>query len=153
MADSNTDRIEKNVHLRAPRSRVWQAIADSRQFGEWFEIRFDGAFEPGVTLRGSITSPGEYEGVTGLFVVEKVEPERLFSFRWHPFAIDRNVDYSKEPMTLVTFELEEADGGTRLRIVESGFDALPASRRSIAHRMNDQGWTIQAERVGRYVGG
>ena len=153
MTDSKTDRIEKNVHLRAPRNRVWQAIADSKQFGEWFEMKIDGAFEPGAKLRGTITTPGEYEGVSDFFVVEKVEPARFLSFRWHPYAIEKNVDYSKEPMTLVSFELEDGEGGTNLRIVESGFDALPESRRTIARRMNDEGWSIQSERVKQYVGG
>jgi uncharacterized protein YndB with AHSA1/START domain len=153
MTSSETDKIEKNVVLSAPRSRVWKAIADSKQFGEWFEMEMSGPFEPGAKITGTIKSAGKYQGITGIFVVDRVEPEKLFSFRWHPYAVERNVDYSSEPMTLVTFELEEAKEGTRLRIVESGFDAIPQSRRALAFRMNSQGWGIQIENIARFIGG
>ena len=150
--DMDTDRIEKNVLLRAPRSRVWQALADAKQFGEWFGMTVHGEFEPGATVRCAIVG-GPYDGFSAPLVVERVEPEVLFSFRWHPYAVDRNVDYSAEPMTLVTFELADAPGGTRLRIVETGFDAIPAARRATARRMNDHGWSEQANNIERYVGG
>lgn len=154
--DSSTDRIEKDVTLKAPRSRVWKAIADSTQFGSWFGMEMSGPFEPGKELIGSITSPGEFQGFKGKFVIDQVKPETLLSFRWHPYAVEKDVDYSKEPMTLVTFSLEDAriDGkeGTRLRIVESGFDGIPASRRALAFKMNDNGWSIQSQNLARYVG-
>ena len=147
---TSTDRIEKTVTLTAPRARVWQAIADARQFGEWFRVRLDGEFAVGATIRGNITYPG-YEYITMEVVVEQMEPERFFSYRWHPYAIDPKVDYSPEPMTLVEFTLEDAPGGTRLTIVESGFDRVPLSRRAEAFRMNSDGWNEQMQNIERYV--
>jgi len=147
---TSTDRIEKTVTLAAPRARVWQAIADARQFGEWFRVRLDGEFAVGATIRGHITYPG-YEYITMEVVVERMEPERFFSYRWHPYAIDPKVDYSPEPMTLVEFTLEDAPGGTRLTIVESGFDRVPLSRRAEAFRMNSDGWSEQLQNIERYV--
>ena len=147
---TSTDRIEKTVTLTAPRARVWQAIADARQFGEWFRVRLDGEFAVGATIRGNITYPG-FEYITMEVVVERMEPERFFSYRWHPYAIDPKVDYSPEPMTLVEFTLEDAPGGTRLTIVESGFDRVPLSRRAEAFRMNSDGWSEQLQNIERYV--
>ena len=147
---TSTDRIEKTVTLKAPRARVWRAIADARQFGEWFRVRLDGEFAVGATVRGNITYPG-YEYITMEVVVEQMEPERFFSYRWHPYAIDPKVDYSPEPMTLVEFTLEDAPGGTRLTIVESGFDRVPLSRRAEAFRMNGDGWSEQMQNIERYV--
>jgi uncharacterized protein YndB with AHSA1/START domain len=150
MQTTSTDRIEKTVTLTAPRARVWHAIADARQFGEWFRVRLDGEFAAGATLRGNITYPG-YEYITMEIVVERMEPERFFSYRWHPYAIDPKVDYSPEPMTLVEFTLEDAPRGTRLTIVESGFDRVPLSRRAEAFRMNSDGWSEQMQNIERYV--
>lgn len=150
MQTTSTDRIEKTVTLTAPRARVWHAIADARQFGEWFRVRLDGEFAAGATLRGNITYPG-YEYITMEIVVERMEPERFFSYRWHPYAIDPKVDYSPEPMTLVEFTLEDAPRGTRLTIVESGFDRVPLSRRAEAFRMNSDGWSEQLQNIERYV--
>ena len=147
---TSTDRIEKTATLTAPRARVWHAIADARQFGEWFRVRLDGEFAVGATIRGNITYPG-YEYITMEVVVERIEPERFFSYRWHPYAIDPKVDYSPEPMTLVEFTLEDAPGGTRLTIVESGFDGVPPSRRAEAFRMNSDGWNEQLQNIERYV--
>ena len=147
---TSTDRIEKTVTLAAPRARVWQAIADARQFGEWFRVRLDGEFAVGATIRGNITYPG-YEYITMEVVVERMEPERFFSYRWHPYAIDPKVDYSPEPMTLVEFTLEDAPGGTRLTIVESGFDRVPLARRAEAFRMNSDGWSEQMQNIERHV--
>src|SRR2546430_2487597 len=121
MSMTITDRIEKTVTLRAPRARVWRAIASAEEFGVWFGVKLDGAFAEGATVRGKITHPG-YEHLTLEMLVETVEPERYFAFRWHPYAIDASVDYSKEPMTLVEFRLDEANSGTVLPIVESGFE-------------------------------
>ena len=147
---TSTDRIEKTATLKAPRARVWQAIADARQFGEWFRVRLDGEFAVGATIRGNITYPG-YEYITMEVVVERMEPERFFSYRWHPYAIDPKVDYTPEPMTLVEFTLEDAPGGTRLTIVESGFDRVPLSRRAEAFRMNSDGWSEQMQNIERHV--
>jgi len=147
---TSTDRIEKTVTLAAPRARVWQAIADARQFGEWFRVRLDGEFAVGATIRGHITYPG-YEYITMEVVVERMEPERFFSYRWHPYAIDPKVDYSPEPMTLVEFTLEDAPGGTRLTIVESGFDRVPLARRAEAFRMNSDGWSEQMQNIECHV--
>ena len=147
---SSTDRIEKTIHLRAPVARVWRTLTDAREFGEWFRVKLEGAFAVGATVRGRITYPG-YEHLRMEVLVERMDGERLFSFRWHPCAIDRKVDYSAEPTTLVEFRLEEVAGGTRLTVVESGFDRIPASRRAEAFRMNDEGWSEQLRNIERHV--
>jgi uncharacterized protein YndB with AHSA1/START domain len=146
----NTDRIEKEIVLRAPRSRVWRALTDSREFGAWFGVELEGPFAVGQSVKGPITVPG-YTHVTMEVLVESMEPERLFAYRWHPYAIDPRQDYAAEPMTLVEFRLEEAPGGTRLSIVESGFDRLPAHRRDEAFRMNEGGWQGQLGNVRKHV--
>jgi uncharacterized protein YndB with AHSA1/START domain len=147
----STDRIEKTVVLRAPRSRVWRAITNAEEFGSWFGVKLEGGFSPGARVTGRITIPG-YEHVVMDVTVERVEPERLFSYRWHPYAIEPGVDYSGEPTTLVEFRLEEVTEGTRLTVTESGFDRIPAARRAEAFRMNDQGWTGQLKNIERHVG-
>jgi uncharacterized protein YndB with AHSA1/START domain len=146
-----SDSIEKRIELKAPVSRVWRALTDHREFGEWFRVSMDGPFAPGRTVRGHVLYPG-YEHLKWAATVEMIEPERLFSFRWHPYAIDPEVDYSGEPTTLVEFRLEAKDGGTVLTVTESGFDAIPAHRRAEAFRMNDRGWSIQVENIARHVG-
>lgn len=148
---SSTDRIEKEVLLRAPRSRVWAAVGDAAEFGAWFRCRFEGPFEAGRELRGTITEP-EWDGTPFVIFVERVEPERHLSFRWHAADVDLEGDYSDAPTTLVSFDLEDAPGGTRLRIVESGFDALRGDVGSAARERNDGGWSIQADRIAEYVG-
>lgn len=149
-SQSSTDRIEKRVTLRAPRARVWRALTSASEFGAWFGAKFEGTFAEGTTARGRITIKG-YEHVMLEILIERIQLERLFSYRWHPYAVDPKVDYSAEPTTLVEFHLEDAEGGTLLTIVESGFDRLPASRRAEAFRMNDAGWTGQAKNIERYV--
>lgn len=146
----NTDRIEKNVVLRAPLARVWRAIANPEEFGAWFGVQLAGDFAPGARLTGRITTPG-YEHVTMELAVEQVDPERLLSFRWHPYAIESGVDYSGEPANLVEIQLAEVPGGTQLTLVESGFDRIPVARRAEAFRMNDQGWAEQIKNIERYV--
>ena len=146
-----TDRIEKTIELRAPVSRVWRALTDHYEFGAWFRVRLDGPFVPGQVSRGHITYPG-YEHLRWEAVIQKMEPERLFSFTWHPYAIDPKEDYSGEPPTLVEFTLEKTPTGTLLRVVESGFDKLPSKRRDEAFRMNEQGWGIQMENIAQHVG-
>lgn len=147
----STDRIEKRIELRAPVSRVWRALTDHREFGEWFRVKLDGPFVPGQTSRGHVTYPG-YEHLRWEVVVERMEPERLFSFRWHPYAVDPALDYSAEAPTLVEFRLERTAAGTLLLLTESGFDRIPAGRRAEAFRMNDGGWTEQMKNVERHVG-
>ena len=147
---SQTDRIEKKVVLKAPRARVWRALADSKEFGAWFGAEFSGPFTPGATARGTITTKG-YEGLKFEFTVDRMEPERLLSIRWHPYAVDPKVDYSSETPTLVVFELEEVPGGTQLKVVESGFDRVPIARRAQAFKMNEEGWGIQLKNIDRYV--
>jgi uncharacterized protein YndB with AHSA1/START domain len=147
---TSTDRLEKRVTLRVPRSRVWRALTNAEEFGAWFGAKLEGEFAEGATVRGRITIKG-YEHVQMEMLVERLQPERLVSYRWHPYAVDATVDYSAEPTTLVEFHLEEAEAGTLLTIVESGFDRLPASRRAEAFRMNDAGWTGQAKNIERYV--
>jgi uncharacterized protein YndB with AHSA1/START domain len=146
----NTDKIEKKVVLRAPRSRVWRALASSEEFGSWFGAKFDRPFVAGAKVKAKITTPG-YEHLVMDVAIEKVEPERLLSYRWHPYAIDPNVDYSAERTTLVEFHLDEVDGDTHLTIVESGFDHIPLTRRAEAFRMNDGGWAAQIKNIERYV--
>ena len=147
---TSTDRIEKTIQLRAPVSRVWRALTDAGEFGEWFRVKLEGAFAVGATVRGRITYPG-YEHLRMEVQVERMDRERLFSFRWHPAAVDPAVDYSAEPATLVEFRLEEVAGGTRLTVVESGFDRIPAGRRAEAFRMNDEGWSEQMRNIERHV--
>jgi len=144
------DRIEKRLELKAPVSRVWRALTDYREFGEWFGVKLDGPFVPGQVCRGQITYPG-YEHLTLETVVQKMEPERLFSFTWHPNATDPKMDYSKEPSTLVEFRLEKTKAGTLLVLTESGFDKIPSSRRLEAFRSNDGGWTQQMKNIEKHV--
>jgi uncharacterized protein YndB with AHSA1/START domain len=144
------DRIEKRIELKAPVSRVWRALTDYREFGAWFRVKLDGPFVPGQISRGQITYPG-YEHLKWEAVVQTMEPERLFSFTWHPYAIDPKADYSQEPPTLVEFRLERTANGTLLLLTESGFDKIPANRRLEAFRMNDGGWTEQMKNIDTYV--
>jgi len=145
------DRIEKRIELKAPVSRVWRALTDYREFGEWFRVKLDGPFVPSQVSRGHITYPG-YEHLKWEAVVQQMEPERLFSFTWHPYAIDPEKDYSEETPTLVEFRLEKtASGGTLLVLTESGFDKIPSARRLEAWRANDGGWTEQVKNIERYV--
>jgi uncharacterized protein YndB with AHSA1/START domain len=147
---TDTDRIEKKVTLHASRSRVWRALTNTAEFGSWFGVRLEGEFAEGATIRGQITHPG-YEHLTLEMLVERIEAERYFAYRWHPYAIDPKTDYSREPTTLVEFRLEDGDGGTVLSIVESGFDRIPAARRAEAFRMNDGGWAAQVNNIERHV--
>jgi len=136
---SSTDRSEKRVVIRAPRAQVWQALSDHEQFGKWFNVVLEGPFRPGAPARGKVRHP-DFKDVTWEMTVEEMVPEKRFSFRWHPFAIDRNVDYSSEPTTLIVFDLEEVPGGTLLTLTESGFDGIPLARRAKAFEMNGKGW-------------
>jgi uncharacterized protein YndB with AHSA1/START domain len=144
------DRIEKRIELKAPVSRVWRALTDYREFGAWFRVKLDGPFVPGQVSRGQITYPG-YEHLKWEAVVQKMEPERLFSFTWHPYAVDPKADYSQEPPTLVEFRLEKTASGTLLSLTESGFDKIPPNRRLEAFRRNDGGWTEQMKNIETYV--
>ena len=146
----STDRIEKRVVLRAARARVWRAISDAKEFGTWFRMNLDGAFAEGGTVRANVTIPG-YEHLKVEMRVERMEPERYFSYRWHPYPNDPTIDYSAEPTTLVEFTLEDVEGGTALTIVESGFDRIPLARRAEAFRMNDAGWAGQIKNLAAYV--
>lgn len=145
-----TDRIEKQIELKAPVARVWRAITDHQEFGEWFKVKIDGPFVPGEVSRGHITHPG-YEHVQWDALVKEMEPERYFSYAWHPYAIDPEVDYSGEARTLVEFRLEPTDTGTLLMITESGFDKIPAHRRAEAFKMDDSGWTGQIKNIANHV--
>jgi uncharacterized protein YndB with AHSA1/START domain len=158
---SDTDRIEKKIVLRAPRQRVWRAISDTREFGTWFGLRFEGEFAPGKLMRGVIV-PTEvsaevaaaqkpYEGMPCEITIERMEPERLFSFRWHPHAIEPGVDYSHEPTTLIVFELEEVPDGIMLKVTESGFDGIPLERRATAFKANEQGWGMVVKLIEEYL--
>jgi uncharacterized protein YndB with AHSA1/START domain len=151
MNTSTTDRIEREVFLKAPRKRVWRALTDTGEFGEWFRVGLTGKrFTAGQEVSGPVLHPG-YEHITWSVVIEKMEPERVFSWRWRPHAIDPNKDYSEEPTTLVTFELEDRPGGTLLKVTESGFDQVPIERRGTAFRGNSAGWTIQMGNIEQYV--
>lgn len=147
------DRIEKTVELKAPPSRVWHALTDHEEFGQWFRARLDGPFRVGEVSRGRITYPG-YEHCRWEATVKAMEPERLFSFTWCPYSDNPDADYSREPTTLVEFRLEATATGTRLHISESGFAALPDDARRVdALRMNTQGWNEQAKNVAAHVEG
>ena len=147
-----TDRIEKSIELKAPVERVWRAITDPVEFGQWFGVKVEGAFAAGQPARGQITYPG-YEHVVWEVMIQAMDQPRLFSFTWHPYAVDPKVDYSGEPATLVEFHLTPTDEGTRLAIIETGFEALPAHRQPDALRMNDSGWAEQAGNIKAHVGG
>jgi uncharacterized protein YndB with AHSA1/START domain len=150
MIAQNQDRIEKQILLRAPRSRVWRALTQAEEFGAWFGMQLEGALVARSSVKGRITSPG-YEHLTVELQVQQIEPESYFSYRWHPYAIDPDLDYSKEPTTLVEIRLEEVAGGTRLSLSESGFEQIPLARRAEAFRMNDGGWSQQVQNIERHV--
>ena len=145
-----SDRIEKRIELKAPVTRVWRALTDHREFGQWFGVALESPFAVGQLSRGHITHPG-YEHLTWEATVKEMQPERLFSFTWHPYAVDPKVDYSTEEPTLVEFRLDEIPGGTLLVVTESGFDRIPSHRRIEALRMDDDGWTQQVKRIERHV--
>jgi uncharacterized protein YndB with AHSA1/START domain len=147
---TDTDRIEKQILLRASKTRVWRALTDADEFGTWFRVALDGTFAVGARVTGHVTYPG-YEQVTFEVLVERMDVESTFSFRWHPHAVDPAKDYSDEPTTLVEFRIEQAAGGTLLTVVESGFDRLPADRRDEALRMNTGGWEIQLQNIHTHV--
>lgn len=155
------DRIEKKVTLKAPVSRVWRAVSDAREFGAWFGVEFDGPFVAGQKIVGKITPTRAdpevaklqepHQGTAFDFTVDRMEPERLFSFRWHPYAIEPGMDYTKEPTTLVTFELVPVEGGTQLTITESGYDRIPLERRAKAFTSNEGGWEHQSRLIAKYL--
>jgi uncharacterized protein YndB with AHSA1/START domain len=159
----STDRIEKRVLLRAPLDRVWRAISDAEEFGRWFGVRFDGPFVAGASVTGAITGATvddevakrqePHAGAKSTWQIVAIEPRRRFAYRWHPFAVDPNVDYDREPTTLVEFALSETPDGVLLTITESGFDAIPEARRSASFDANAEGWGIQADLVRRYTEG
>jgi uncharacterized protein YndB with AHSA1/START domain len=159
--DTETDRIEKKTFLRAPRQRVWRALTDTEEFGRWFGMKFEGSFAPGSTLRGVIAGTKvdarvaelqkEYEGLSFEITVERMDPESLFSFRWHPHAVERGVDYSAEPTTLIAFELAEVTGGVMLTVTESGFDRIPLARRAKAFAANEGGWGMVMKLIEKHL--
>jgi len=158
----STDRIEKKLLLRAPRARVWRALADSTEFGAWFGMKFEGPFAPGTCVHGMIVpttvdaevgkAQKPYEGIRFDIAIDRMEPERLFSFRWHPGAVEPGIDYSVEPATLVAFELEQVAEGVMLTVTESGFDRIPLARRAKAFTANEAGWSMMMKLIEKYVG-
>ena len=149
--NTSTDRIERRVLINGTRARVWRAISNAAELGEWFGVDFKGkSFAAGKPIQGKITYPG-YEHLTMEVVIERIVPERLLSWRWHPAAIDPAADYSQEPTTLVVFELEEVEGGTMVSVVESGLDKIPLERRATVFRLNTSGWDEQMENIKKYV--
>ena len=158
---TTTDRIEKKILLRAPLKRVWRALSDSQEFGTWFGVKFEAPFAPGVHMRGKVVGSAVDAEVAKLqtqhehppfeITVDRIEPERLFSFRWHPYAIDLGVDYSKEPTTLIEFTLEEVPDGVMLTVTESGFDQIPLERRAKVFSANEQGWGMVITLVEKYL--
>src|SRR5258708_37894454 len=149
--NTSTDRIERKILLKAPLVRVWRALSDAKEFGDWFGVDFKGkTFVAGKPVQGRITYPG-YEHIVMEVQIERIVPERLLSWRWHPAAIDPAVDYSQEPTTLVVFELEEVEGGIMLSVVESGLDKIPLARRAAVMRLNSSGWDQQMENIKRHV--
>ena len=149
--NTSTDRIERKVLINAPRARVWRALSDAGEFGDWFGVNFKGkVFAEGKHIQGKITYPG-YEHLDMDVLIEQIVPQQRLSWRWHPAAIDPTVDYSHEPTTLVVFELQDAEGGTLLTVVESGFDKIPLARRADVFRMNSSGWDEQMENIKKHV--
>jgi uncharacterized protein YndB with AHSA1/START domain len=148
----STDSLERSILIQAPRARIWQALTDAEQFGQWFGANLAGAtFAPGQRVRGPITICG-HEHVFFDALVERIEPQDLMSYRWHPYAVDPAIDYAKETPTLVTFTLHDAGANaTLLKVVESGFDKVPPERRVEAFHMNGRGWAFQLENIARYA--
>lgn len=144
------DQIVKVVTLAAPISKVWRALTDFEQFGAWFQVDLDGPFVPGGESTGRMTYPG-HEGTPWLAYVERITPERYFSFRWPSKEPDPGTSLSEQCNMLVEFELEPTDGGTRLTITESGFSQLEDADRLECFRRNTDGWNIQSENIARYV--
>ena len=161
MSTAVSDRIEKEVLLRAPLSRVWQALTDASEFGTWFGVKFDGPFVAGSPVWGTVTMTKmddeiakhqkPYEGMRFQIFVERIEPESAFSFRWNPAAANEKFDPSKDPMTLVSFTLHQMPDGVLLKVIESGFDKVPAERRAKAFTENEGGWTMQMTLIRKYV--
>ncbi len=151
MSTTTVDRIEKKILLRHSRAKVWRALTESKEFGDWFGAIFTEPFWPGARVSGKVTHPG-YEHMTMDITIERMDPERTFSWRWHPGAAEPGEDFSHEPTTLVTFELEELEGGTLLTVVETGFDRIPLARREKALRENDEGWTAQMRAIEDHLG-
>jgi uncharacterized protein YndB with AHSA1/START domain len=157
----STDRIEKTILLRAPLKRVWRALSDSAEFGTWFGMHFNAPFEPGATMTAVIvpTTVNQevakmqkpYEGIAFEIKIEQMQPERLFSFRWHPGAVEPGFDYSSEPTTLVVFRLEKVPDGVQLTVTESGFDQIPLARRAKAFSANEGGWTLVIKLIEEYL--
>jgi len=157
----DSDRIQKKILLHAPLKRIWNALADSKEFGTWFGMKFDAPFTPGARMRGTIVptkvnanvakAQQKYEGMPVEITIEKMEPERLFSFRWHPYAIEQDVDYSVEPATLIEFVLQETKDGVMLTVTESGFDQIPLARRVKAFTANEQGWGMALKLIEEYL--
>jgi uncharacterized protein YndB with AHSA1/START domain len=162
MDAATPDRIEKQIVLRAPRGRVWRALTDSTEFGQWFGVRFETPFRPGARMRGVVVGTTvdadvakmqqQFAHVPFEITIERMDAERLFSFRWHPFAVEPGIDYSVEPTTLIVFTLEDVAGGVRLTVTESGFDRIPLERRAKAFAANEGGWTIMVTMIDRYLG-
>ena len=151
VASSETDRIERSIVIKAPRSRVWRALSNAEEFGEWFGVNLKGkTFAPGQRVQGSFTIKG-HEHCMFDIVVERVEPEQLLSYRWHPYALDPKIDYEKEQRTVVTFTLKDAGDATLLTVIETGFDNVPPERRLEAFRMNSRGWEAQMNNIQRHV--
>jgi uncharacterized protein YndB with AHSA1/START domain len=146
----NTNSIEKHIEIEAPIAKVWRALTDPVEFGQWFGAKLDGPFVPGKTTGGKITIPG-FEHYQWAVTVQKMEAERFFSFTWHPYAMDKSMDYSKEIPTLVEFRLVESKAGTLVTVTESGFDRIPASRRAEAFRKHDEGWAEQMQSIKAHV--
>lgn len=157
----SADRIEKEIILNSPLQRVWQALTDSTEFGTWFGVRFTEPFAPGAAMHGVVTptkvnaetatGQQKYQGIPFDISIERMEPERLFSFRWHPYAIERGVDYSAEPTTLVVFTLTETEGGVKLNVTETGFDGIPLARRASAFTANERGWAAVTKLLETYL--
>jgi len=157
----STNQIEKKMLLRAPIQRVWRALADAKEFGTWFGVKFEGTFKPGAQMKGILVTTAvdaevasmqaQYKGMEFSVTIEKMEDERIFSFRWHPYAVDPKMDYSKEPTTLVTFALERVSEGVMLTVTESGFDKIPLERRAKAFEANEGGWQIMVGVLEKFV--
>lgn len=157
----STDQVQKQVFLKSTKNRVWNALTNSAEFGSWFGMEIDGPFKPGAKMNGRIKPTSvdpevaemqrPFEGFAVELLIDRIEPENLFSFKWHPYAVDSNVDYSTEPMTLVTFTLEEKNGGVLLTVTESGFDKIPPARRNDAIKANEGGWSKQMELISKYL--
>lgn len=141
--------IERQIEIKAPVAKVWEALTDAKLFGQWFKVELHSPFVAGQTTKGRNVSKGFEMDME--FIVKEIKPKSYFAYAWTPFPMDRNFDYSKEEPTLVEFFLESSAVGTVLKVKESGFNKVTASRRAEAFKMHTGGWEAQLKNIEKFL--